>query len=152
MLRQDALDISLKMALSIPLSDVMAYPKVGKAYFIMLESLCHNHLSFIAGCESGTFSFIVSSLEAGLRSLDVSISSMCATSLGQPGRLLLPGRQGRRHAFTSSTGMLGYHEKAERNRCKEVTEDLHRSEFLKGIPGGVHCVDTAFLLRETKIN
>lgn len=69
------------MALSIPLSDIMAYPKVGKAYFIMLESLCHNHLSFIAGCESGTFSFIVSSLEAGLRSLDVSISSMCATSL-----------------------------------------------------------------------
>ena len=81
MSRQDALDISLKMALSIPLPDIMAYPKVGKAYFIMLESLCHNHLSFIAGCESATFSFIVSSLEAGLRSLDVSISSMCATSL-----------------------------------------------------------------------
>ena len=78
---QDALEISLKMALRIPLSDIMAYPKVGKAYFIMLESLCHNHLSFIAGCESGTFSFIVSSLEAGLRSLVVSISSMCATSL-----------------------------------------------------------------------
>lgn len=69
------------MALSIPLSDILAYPKVGKAYFILLESLCHNHLSFIASCESSTFTFVINSLEAGLRSLDVSVSSMCATAL-----------------------------------------------------------------------
>ena len=69
------------MALSIPLSDIMAFPKVAKAYFTLLESLCHNHLSVIAGAELSTFCFIANSLEAGLRYLDVSISSMCATAI-----------------------------------------------------------------------
>lgn len=81
LLHQDALEISLKMALSMPLSDILAYPKVGKAYFTLLESLCHNHLSFIASCEVSIFTFIANSLEAGLRSLDVTVSSMCATAL-----------------------------------------------------------------------
>ncbi len=40
---QDALDIALKMALSIPLADIMAYRKVARAYFALLDVLCHNH-------------------------------------------------------------------------------------------------------------
>lgn len=43
MLLQDALDIALKMALSIPLADIMAYRKVARAYFALLDVLCHNH-------------------------------------------------------------------------------------------------------------
>jgi len=78
---QDALDISLKLAHSIPLSDIMAFPKVGKAYFTLLEVLCHNHTSFLAATPAPTFAFLLSSLDAGLKSLDVSISSMCATAV-----------------------------------------------------------------------
>lgn len=40
---QDALDIALKMALFIPLADIMAYRKVARAYFALLDVLCHNH-------------------------------------------------------------------------------------------------------------
>ena len=43
MLLQDALDIALKMALSIPLADIIAYRKVARAYFALLDVLCHNH-------------------------------------------------------------------------------------------------------------
>lgn len=78
---QDALDTALKLALSIPLADIVAYPKVSKAYFSLLEVLCHNHTGIIATRDPATFAFLVGSLDAGLKSLDVSISSMCATAV-----------------------------------------------------------------------
>eukprot|EP00898_Chlorokybus_atmophyticus_P001655 jgi/Chlat1/2490/Chrsp175S02362 len=77
----DVLDIALKMALSIPLSDIMAFRKVGKAYFALLEVLCHNHVSVIAVQDMATFTHLVSSIEAGLKCLDVSISSQCASAI-----------------------------------------------------------------------
>lgn len=73
--------MALKMALSIPQADILAYPKVAKAYFTLLEVLCHNHTNVVVGCERDTFAFLVQSLDAGVKSLDVSISSMCATSI-----------------------------------------------------------------------
>mmetsp|Transcript_24027 Transcript_24027/g.60483 ORF Transcript_24027/g.60483 Transcript_24027/m.60483 type:complete len:1061 (+) Transcript_24027:348-3530(+) len=77
----DALDVALKMALSIPQADVMAYRKVSKAYFELLEVLCHNHPAVIAQCDTATFSTMVGSLEQGLKSLDVAISSKCAAAV-----------------------------------------------------------------------
>ena len=47
-LMQDALDITMKMALSVPLADIMAYRKVGKAFFGLLDVLCSNHTHVIA--------------------------------------------------------------------------------------------------------
>jgi hypothetical protein len=68
---QDALDITMKMALSIPLADIMAYRKVGKAFFGLLEVLCANHTGVIAACDTATFTFLLTALDAGLKSLDV---------------------------------------------------------------------------------
>jgi len=31
------------MSLSIPLADILAYRKVAKAYFALVDVLCHNH-------------------------------------------------------------------------------------------------------------
>ena len=45
---QDALEVAVKMALSIPLSDIIAYRKVAKAYFALLEVLAANHVPTIA--------------------------------------------------------------------------------------------------------
>ncbi|KAL4457497.1 hypothetical protein ABPG75_012362 [Micractinium tetrahymenae] len=78
---KDALDMSLKLALSIPLSDILAYRKVGKAYFALLDVLCHNHANVIATRDTTTFAFLLNSLDAGLKSLDVSISSQCAAAV-----------------------------------------------------------------------
>ncbi|KAJ6838433.1 exportin-7 [Iris pallida] len=77
----DALDISLKMTLSIPLGDILSFRKLTKAYFAFVEVLCSNHISFILNLNTNTFMHIVGSLESGLKGLDVGISSQCATSV-----------------------------------------------------------------------
>jgi exportin-7 len=43
--------------------------------------LCHNHTGTVACQDSVTFGFILSSLDQGLKSLDVSISSACASAV-----------------------------------------------------------------------
>ncbi|GAB4820934.1 hypothetical protein N2152v2_007980 [Parachlorella kessleri] len=78
---KDALDIAIKMSLSIPLADILAYRKVAKAYFALVDVLCHNHPQAIATRDTATFAFLISSLDAGLKSLDVSISSQCAAAI-----------------------------------------------------------------------
>eukprot|EP00249_Psilotum_nudum_P023856 c29008_g1_i2 orf=146-1945(-) len=77
----DALDIALKMSLAIPLVDIMAFRKLARAYFALLEVLCHNHTTVIVNLETSTFAHIVSSLESGLKCLDVGISSQCASAV-----------------------------------------------------------------------
>ena len=77
----DALDIAIKMGLSIPLSDVLAYRKVARAYFSLVDTLCHSHIRMVVLCNTQTFSHIIYSLEQGLKSLDVGISSQCASAI-----------------------------------------------------------------------
>lgn len=77
----DALDIGLKISLWIPLEDIMGFRKLARAYFALLEVLCHNHTSVIVILETSTFTRIVGSLEAGLKCLDVSISTQCASAV-----------------------------------------------------------------------
>lgn len=69
------------MSLSIPIHDMFAYRKVAKAYSALIDVLCHNHISSIVSRDSATFAFIVASLDAGLKSIDTSISSQCAAAI-----------------------------------------------------------------------
>lgn len=78
---KDALGMAIRLSLSMPLDEVMTFRKVAKAYFALLEVLCHNHMGVVAACDSPTFVHLVRSLEVGLRSLDVSISSQCAAAI-----------------------------------------------------------------------
>lgn len=77
----DALDISLKMILSIPLADILAFRKLTKAYFTFMEVLFNNHISFVLTLDTKTFMHIVGSLESGLKGLDAGISSQCASAV-----------------------------------------------------------------------
>ncbi|KAK9170577.1 hypothetical protein Syun_002717 [Stephania yunnanensis] len=77
----DVLDIALKMSLSIPLADILAFRKLTKAYFAFLEVLFNSHIAFILNLDSSTFMHIVASLESGLKGLDSNISSQCASSI-----------------------------------------------------------------------
>ncbi|XWS08203.1 hypothetical protein CRYUN_Cryun41cG0059600 [Craigia yunnanensis] len=77
----DALDIALKMTLSIPLSDILAFRKLTRAYFSFLEVLFNSHISFILNLDAATFMHIVGSLESGLKGLDTNISSQCASAV-----------------------------------------------------------------------
>ncbi|CAA6655624.1 unnamed protein product [Spirodela intermedia] len=77
----DALDIALKMALSIPLPDILAFRKLMRAYFAFMEVLFNNHLVFVLNLDQTTFMHIVGSLESGLKSLDAGVSSQCASAV-----------------------------------------------------------------------
>ncbi|XP_061996319.1 uncharacterized protein LOC133714255 isoform X1 [Rosa rugosa] len=77
----DALDIALKLALSIPLADILAFRKLTRAYFAFLEVLFNSHIVYILNLDTSTFMHIVGSLESGLKGLDTSISSQCASAV-----------------------------------------------------------------------
>ncbi|KAI4300942.1 hypothetical protein L6164_034268 [Bauhinia variegata] len=77
----DALDIIVKMILSLPLADILAFRKLAAAYFAFLEILFNNHLSFVLNLDKTAFLYIVGSLEAGLKDLSENISSECATAV-----------------------------------------------------------------------
>ncbi|KOM34306.1 hypothetical protein LR48_Vigan02g045600 [Vigna angularis] len=76
----DALDIIVKMILSIPLADIFAYRKVAAAYFAFLDSLFSCHLSFVLSLDKTTFMLVVGSLESGLKDLSDKISSQDKTT------------------------------------------------------------------------
>ncbi|XP_038711145.1 exportin-7 isoform X2 [Tripterygium wilfordii] len=77
----DSLDMALKLTLSIPLADILAYRKLMKAYFAFLEVLFSSHINFILNLDTNTFTHIVGSLESGLKGLDTNISSQCASAV-----------------------------------------------------------------------
>jgi len=77
----DAIRWALRMCLSIPVGDLHGYKKLSRAHYSLLEQLCHSHPSSIINTDVETFSHLFRSLEMGLRSLEVSISSQCASAL-----------------------------------------------------------------------
>uniref|UniRef100_A0A453ER94 Exportin-7/Ran-binding protein 17 TPR repeats domain-containing protein n=1 Tax=Aegilops tauschii subsp. strangulata TaxID=200361 RepID=A0A453ER94_AEGTS len=79
----DALDISLKMTLSIPLSDILTFKKLSKAYYGYMEVLFNNHITInsVLNLDTSTFVHIVTSLESGLKGLDTGISTQCASAI-----------------------------------------------------------------------
>ncbi|KAF1877740.1 hypothetical protein Lal_00038049 [Lupinus albus] len=77
----DALDITTKMILSIPMADILAFRKVAAAYFAFLEILFNGHLSFVLSLDTTIFVFLLRSLEAGLKDLSEKISSQCAATI-----------------------------------------------------------------------
>ena len=72
--------MALKMALSVPLPDILAYRKVSKAYFGLVDVLCHNHAAVVAQRDTTTFAFLVSSLDAGESRVYCPANRACATS------------------------------------------------------------------------
>lgn len=77
----DVLDIALKMIISIPLPDILAFRKLTKAYFAFLEVLFNSHITYILNLDTPTFMHIVGSLESGVKGLDSSVSSQCASAV-----------------------------------------------------------------------
>lgn len=110
---QDALAIALKLALAVPLADIMAYRKVGRAFFQLLEVLSHNHAPVLASTDTTTFAFLVCDtfllggsssdlllvLSHSRRRLHLHFLSWLVFNLGCA-KLRTSGRQIRAHPFT----------------------------------------------------
>lgn len=77
----DALDITLKMIMSIPAAHILAYRKVTGAYFSFLEVIFSKYIKFALNLDADTFAYIIRSLHSGLKLLDSNIISQCATAI-----------------------------------------------------------------------
>mmetsp|Transcript_32224 Transcript_32224/g.76547 ORF Transcript_32224/g.76547 Transcript_32224/m.76547 type:complete len:1079 (+) Transcript_32224:189-3425(+) len=80
-----ALDVVLQLSLSIPIEELMAYPKVMRGYFPFSEILCHNHTTYLCMLEQPVFLQIISNIQYGLKWVnpphDISVSSESASAL-----------------------------------------------------------------------
>jgi exportin-7 len=78
---QNSFDVCLQLCLQIPLTDVLEYVKLSKAYFGFLEILFRNHLEVLSGLDSSIFIQLVQANLSGLQSNDVTVSAICASSV-----------------------------------------------------------------------
>jgi exportin-7 len=78
---KDALECAFAMCVSISPADVLAFRKVGRAYFGLLEVLSTSHIRAVLCTDATTFGHVAACLEAGLKCLDVAISSQCASAI-----------------------------------------------------------------------
>ena len=78
---QNALQVSLNLLLSIPLSEVMSYPKVARSYFTFIEVIFRHQLETIVLIPTKTFLHIAKSLEEGLLSVDSSVAIFASSTI-----------------------------------------------------------------------
>jgi len=77
----NALDVCLRMVFTISTHDILAYRKVSKSYYAFIDALCHNFVPEIARRDDAILVSIMTTLDSGLKSFDVAISSQCASSI-----------------------------------------------------------------------
>ncbi|XP_037051893.1 ran-binding protein 16 [Bradysia coprophila] len=77
----NVLNIAAKLILSIPQSDLLEYPKLSQSYYLLLECLAQDHISFLATLEPNVFLYILESISEGLTALDTTICTGCCSTL-----------------------------------------------------------------------
>ncbi|XP_066902464.1 exportin-7 isoform X5 [Halyomorpha halys] len=77
----NALKTFVKLLLSIPQSDLLDYPKLSQTYYVLLECLAQDHMSFLSTLEPNVFLYILSSISEGLTALDTMVCTGCCASL-----------------------------------------------------------------------
>lgn len=75
------MEATFKMMTTLSPKDIVEYKKLGKAYFPLIDMLLANHIDFVAKLDFQSFSSIISAIEAGLKSFDVSFCSACAAAI-----------------------------------------------------------------------
>ncbi|KAJ8981562.1 hypothetical protein NQ317_009822 [Molorchus minor] len=77
----NALNMFVKLLLSIPQSDLLDYPKLSQTYYALLECLAQDHMSFLSTLEPHVFLYILSSISEGLTALDTMVCTGCCATL-----------------------------------------------------------------------
>jgi exportin-7 len=77
----NALSIVFKLMFSVPLNQVMSYPKFTEAHFAFLDTLCSEHTATVATLDQQTFRQMLESFKEGLGALDQAICSHCCSSV-----------------------------------------------------------------------
>ena len=61
------METALQLALSVPLADVTAFPKLCKAYFVFFEILFRNHITVLLALDTPVFMRVMQALHEGLQ-------------------------------------------------------------------------------------
>lgn len=78
----DAFSTALRLAMCVVESgELMAFPKVSKAYFTFMEITFRNHIAVMLALPSGVFLRVVQSLQEGLDSVDGPLLQLCAAAV-----------------------------------------------------------------------
>lgn len=80
---KDVLEITLQLMMVIPVEQIMAFPKVAKAHFALLDILTANHTKEIVALEHSKFRRIMESLREGLQSYEAWLSTQCSCAIDQ---------------------------------------------------------------------
>ncbi|CAG9789668.1 unnamed protein product [Diatraea saccharalis] len=65
----NALNMFVKLLLSIQQSDLLDYPKLSQTYYVLLERLAQDHMPFLASLQPDATLYILSSISEGLTAL-----------------------------------------------------------------------------------
>lgn len=76
-----AMEAAIRMALCIPLEQIMAHPKVAAQYFRFIDSVCRSYMKAIVSMESAVFIAIVKSIQEGLDSVARGLAMHAANSI-----------------------------------------------------------------------
>ncbi|XP_041988745.1 exportin-7 [Aricia agestis] len=77
----NALNMFVKLLLSIPQSDLLDYPKLSQTYYVLLERLAQDHMPFLASLQPEPTLYILASVSKGLTALDTSVCTGCCATL-----------------------------------------------------------------------
>ena len=69
------------MALSVPLDDVVAYPKLSKAFYGFVEIIFRNHQKTVFALDTVVFMQLMTAVHEGLQASDATLSSLCANAI-----------------------------------------------------------------------
>ncbi|KAL1919827.1 uncharacterized protein VTP21DRAFT_1758 [Calcarisporiella thermophila] len=76
-----ALNTFFEMMLSTPLADMMAFPKLARSFYALLDVFSNEHMMSIADPGSMAFLYIMQALAEGVRSLDTQIATDSCNAL-----------------------------------------------------------------------
>ncbi|XP_074643906.1 exportin-7-like [Tubulanus polymorphus] len=77
----DALEMFVKLLLSISQNDLLEYPKLSQTYYSLLDCLAQDHMTFISNLELQVFLYILSTISEGLTALDTMVCAGCCATL-----------------------------------------------------------------------
>ncbi|XP_028165254.1 exportin-7-B isoform X13 [Ostrinia furnacalis] len=77
----NALNMFVKLLLSIPQSDLHDYPKLSQTYYVLLERLAQDLMPFLASLQPEATLYILASISEGLTALDTSVCTGCCATL-----------------------------------------------------------------------
>ncbi|XP_052225839.1 exportin-7-like [Dreissena polymorpha] len=77
----NALNMFVKLLLSISQNDLLDYPKLSQNYYGLLECLAQDHMTFISNLEPQVFLYVLSTISEGLSALDTMVCTGCCATL-----------------------------------------------------------------------